>query len=212
MEKTIGILAWDVSPKETMGVTTPYLQWASQFGKVRMVMFDEFRKDIDVLILPGGIDVDSARYSKAPDFSNSRPNQFLEWFDKEVLPYYINEEFKIFGVCRGMQTLNVALGGSLNQDINHPYSSSNSDLKAHKLYEAVDNRKPNHAKSVEEVGSWHHQSIKILGSSMTVTHVADDNTAEVIKHKHLPFVGVQYHPERCYDSLSYNLMLNLLKR
>jgi len=212
--KKIGIVGWDTTPRECFGATVPYLTWIKEFGEPCIIMPGEVRTDLDLLVLPGGLDVDSSRYEQAPWFNTSRPNQFLEHFDVHVLPKYIEMKTPIFGICRGMQSLNVLFRGTLNQDIFHPRSRDNEDLKAHDMFNVtmVNGYPTKTGKSLFKTGSWHHQSIDTIGEGFVVDIVAEDNHIEVIHHEELPIIGVQYHPERSYDTYSTHLVNNLLKQ
>jgi len=98
----IGIVGWDTSPREAFGASIPYLDWITQFGQPVILTPGEFRDDLNLLILPGGLDVDSSRYNEAPWFNVSRPNQYLEHFDLHVLPKYVEAKTPMFGICRGL--------------------------------------------------------------------------------------------------------------
>jgi putative glutamine amidotransferase len=207
--KKIGIVGWDVSAG-CIGVTAPYLDWASYFGKPKILYYDEIDNDVDIVVMPGGADVNSLRYGQASSLFAGKPNVFLESFDALVLPEYIKKGIPIFGICRGMQSLSVYFGAKMQQHLYfHVHSKDTNDLTAHELvdsrYQKIKNLK---------VGSWHHQGVvhtpnfemEVLAYSEPVL----DRVIEAVKHPHLPIVGVQWHPERCYDSFSTDLMNSLI--
>lgn len=207
MSKTIGIPGWDIKLGEHFGVTIPYLVWASQFGKVIILSPDDYA-DVDLLVLPGGSDVDPSRYSQVPHFYTGRSNVFLEHFDKNILPTYVENNTPIFGICRGLQTLNVHFGGTLTQHLQkHPTSKDNNDLDEHAIHQVVAGKKSTH---IQKVGSWHHQAVDTVGEGLIVNVLAEDGVVEGIVHSSKPIAAVQWHPERNYDEFSRNLVQQLL--
>jgi putative glutamine amidotransferase len=206
-KKIIGIPGWALKADEHFGVTIPYLQWASMCGTVRIIMPGEI-PEVDLLILPGGLDVSPTRYGQVPGFYTSNQNVFLESFDQSALPEYILRKTPIFGICRGLQTLVVAFGGTLHQDIAHPTSTSTADVEVHKVFHPGQDLKKT-GKELFKVGSWHHQSAARVVDFM-IELVAEDNIVEAVSHVELPISAVQWHPERCYDEWSYNKVIHLL--
>jgi len=206
--KVIGIPGWDVKPGEFFGVTLPYLAWLSHLGDTSILTPGNL-PELDLLVLPGGADVDTDRYDQLPSYYTSKPNHFLESFDKHSLPVYVERKTPVFGICRGLQTINVHFGGSLFQDIVHPSSDDASDIEAHGVFELrADGTKA--GKEIFKVGSWHHQSIDRVAKELKVDLVAKDNIIEAVSHKTLPICAVQWHPERCYDEYSFNTVTKLL--
>ncbi len=111
----IGIVAQD-QPESKFGVNTNYLNFIYKLGRPIVIFpesYDDFKEiyNIDALLLPGGADVDSRRYANIPMLGNYSPNIWLEHFDNEILPNLLGK-MPIFGICRGLQTLNVIFGGT----------------------------------------------------------------------------------------------------
>lgn len=210
--KLVGIPAWDLKQDEYFGVTHPYLVWITKdLGCIPVIITPDYMPAVDLLVLPGGLDVDPKRYGETPDYYTSKPNLFLEHFDRNYLPKYIKQGTPVFGICRGLQTLNVHFGGTLNQDIlNHPTSSRTSgpvDL-VHDVFNVefgIKSKTP-----AFKAGSWHHQSVKDLGEGLEVLLLSHDDHVEALKHETLPVFAVQFHPERMNDSFSYNIVKYLL--
>src|SRR5574339_1007844 len=109
MKKTIGVYADSYGGR--VGQTAPYMQFLGQFGNIRLILpTDDLRavaKDIDMLVLPGGADIDSALYNEAPGIMTGRPNQHYDYLDANLLPLVIEMRKPVIGICRGMQALNV---------------------------------------------------------------------------------------------------------
>jgi putative glutamine amidotransferase len=215
----IGIVAW-ATGDNSFGITKPYLDFFSKFGIVTLILPQqtEVIEDLDLLVLPGGKDVDPKRYGAIPEFFTGHSDVFLEHFDVNVLPKYIKNNTPIFGICRGLQTINVAFNGTLTQHLyNHPYSSERSD-KTHINVVNIDNinniqylkdiQLPNTFKS----NSLHHQAISKLGTGFVdiARTKSFGKSIEAIAHIEKPIIAVQYHPEEIHDEFSINLIKCLL--
>jgi gamma-glutamyl-gamma-aminobutyrate hydrolase PuuD len=218
-KKTIGILTRGF--ETTFGVTMPYYQYFDQFGEVVFInpLSSTVNKNIDLLVLPGGQDVSPMRYGEIPSSRTGNPNIMYEAFDVYMLQKYIDAGIPIFGICRGLQTLNVHFGGTLYQHINQEYSKMRYDI-VHDVT-ILDNPiyVPNKRKEFG-VNSIHHQAVKDVAKDMAVLLLRSKSkdesipqNVEALYHKHLPIIGVQYHPEEinCYFAskcieylLSYN--------
>lgn len=189
------------------GVKANYMAWASQFGKP-VVLFptdwDNFQKvySLDALILPGGADIASHRYAWFPHPWAGDSNPFLESFDHHILPNLIGK-MPIFGICRGLQTLNVVLGGTLYQHLwTHPYSAYEQDI-VHEITARGEKKKI-------PVNSFHHQAVNKLGKGVVIEATSKDGVIEAISHTDLPIFAVQWHPERLGDEYSRKHMEKIL--
>ena len=166
--------------------------------------------EIDGLLMPGGGDIDPCRYnelryhvkgiSKIKGVSKSR-----DALEIQLCQMALVADIPIFGICRGIQVMNVATGGSLHQDIHtqltncllhkdekirtdiqHPIQLQPSSL----LNQLTD-------ESTTKVNSAHHQAVKVIGEGFVVTAQSEDGIIEAIENPSKQFViGVQYHPER----------------
>ena len=213
----IGIVGWKTG-ENSFGVTVPYFEYMSQYGEVQIISPNQYI-DVDLLVLPGGLDVDVKRYSKKISLYSSNPNVILENFDENILPQYIANGTPIFGICRGLQTLNVCFGGTLKQDLKwHPYSDPRTEL-VHKitivdeqLYNDIISKNNVKLKEKLSVNSMHHQAVDKLADCFNVMVVAYDNNVEAICHKTLAIAAIQWHCEEIYDKIAYNLITKILKR
>ena len=155
----------------------------------------------DGLLLTGGPDIHKGRSGEIyqPDESMSHIIRSREAFDFELCRIFTDAGKPVLGIGRGMQVINTFFGGSLHMDIpahstdNNP-SSHNSTLAYHKIDFTPESTLPYTSGDVT-VNSCHHQAIKVLGSGLFVSAVANDGVIEAIEHTSLPCFGVQWHPE-----------------
>lgn len=204
----IGIVAQNQAD-DTFGVQKNYLEFIYQLGYPIVLLpsswkdFEEYYGKLDALVLPGGMDVNPDRYSKAPSFFTGASNPYLEFFDSNILPKLIGK-LPIFGICRGLQTLNVIRGGTLVQHLfTHPVSE-NATHKVHKVH-SPDN------KFKMDVNSFHHQAIGKLGDGFKVELKSNDGFIEAISDIENKIFAVQWHPERLKDEYSLSKFEQLIK-
>jgi putative glutamine amidotransferase len=151
---------------------------------------DEILSICDGFLVTGGWDLDPKSYGETNEAGLSENiHESLDQIDKEVIHYAINHRKPLLGICRGHQSLNVFLGGTLHQHI-----TGHESLKYdHLLFVKEDQRIS--FTPIITVNSFHHQAIKDLASSLDVLATHQDGTIEMVYHKHLPIFSVQWHPE-----------------
>jgi putative glutamine amidotransferase len=163
---------------------------------------------LDGLLLPGGLDLDPATYGepRRPDCGRVDPDrdrvelQFARWAIAEGKP--------VFGLCRGLQIVNVALGGTLYQDIAAQFSGAIKhdcfptagyarDHLAHEVTVSAGSRLGTLIGAASlRVNSMHHQAVKELAPGLLPSAVAPDGVVEAVESPDQPFLlGVQWHPE-----------------
>lgn len=167
---------------------------------------------INLLILPGGPDMDSTDTAymnpENPRGFVSRQQQsscpIYNYFIKNTLELYITADIPIFGVCLGFQVLAAYFGSKLFADI----EGHSDPSKMHKIVldDSLIIRKDQQISKNLSVNSYHHQAIKTLGEALVpVAHAIDSNKepflVEAFSHKSLAIAGVQWHPERIYNRL-----------
>ena len=138
----------------------------------------------DGFIITGGTDIDPVHYNETNEGLSKSVSEKLDQIDKDVIEYAVKNKKPLLGICRGHQSINVFLGGSLHQDLNeknvdHKNIGKNHfiQMKQHPLF-AWD--------KVINVNSYHHQSIKNLAPEFEVIGVHEDSTIEMIVHRRLP--------------------------
>lgn len=164
----------------------------------------------DALLLTGGDDVDPACYGeeKLPCCGELTPmRDRLEFI---LIRHAINKGLPILGICRGMQILNVVLGGTLYQDIAQQYGGSlrhpRSDIPAGDAHgmRYVEGSLLRSVTGLEEspVNSRHHQAVKALAPGMRASAFAPDGLTEGMEAADgRPILAVQWHPESIYRRL-----------
>ena len=165
--------------------------------------FPEFSDDYDGLILCGGSDIDPKYYGE--DITESvNIDQERDEIELNLFRKFAEAGKPILGICRGCQLINIALGGSLHQNISN--ADKHSSFADYDLIHKIQVKESTllHDLYGKEfyVNSFHHQAIKIPGKDVDVIAIAyDGTTVEAIKHKELPIYAVQWHPERmCFEN------------
>lgn len=220
--KKLAICGWSTGDN-SWGVTKAYLEYFSQFGQVEILTPSEgIRADIDMVVLPGGLDTPSSNYGAKPSFMNSNSDVYKEYFVKQNLQQYIDAGKSVFGICLGAQQLNVHFGGKLTQHIwwNHGYSSPRTEL-VHEVHPMVGQHNDGQwifskvKKDIFKVNSMHHQGIDLeqLASELIPLLVDEDEIlVEAFRHRTLPIAGYQGHPEETYCKFATQLINELLNR
>ncbi len=182
---------------------------------------------IDGLLLTGGGDVDPARFDEAPHPATSDVSKERDELELELARRAVGEAVPVFAICRGLQVLNVALGGSLVQDI----ASERVTALDHsqKARPQTARREPVHSVTVADgtrlaailgglevtVNSFHHQALRRLGRGLKAVAWAPDDTVEGVEMPQAPalVVGVQWHPEELIerDPAAHNLFRALVE-
>lgn len=226
MRKKIGIVGYFPGPG-SFGITKPYMQFFQNFGKV--VLISPWDKEIDdtldLLVLPGGPDVDPFRYLTQDDELSmfvGPPCWIREKFDRELLPKYVENQTPIFGICRGLQTLSVFFGAKLNQHIwEHETTPDHERTKLvhHVKVHPAANLIPGLEFKRFEVNSLHHQTVANRPENASIlftydgkhTKGTEDGDIEGLTwFPNYPAHAVQWHPEEIYDKASITLINSLL--
>lgn len=156
------------------------------------VRFDR-PEDCAALLLPGGGDVHPRRYGE-PVLGSDHIDEERDARELELIALFKETGRPILGICRGIQVINVAFGGSLHQDIPGHAASPDGDA-CHGTRTADPELKALYGERFT-VNSAHHQSVARLGDGLRAVQWADDGTVEAVRHERLPVFGVQWHPER----------------
>ena len=163
---------------------------------------------VDAILIQGGIDITPSFYGEEPlpelDITCKKTDEFI----LEVIKVARERKMPILGICKGMQLINVAFGGTIYQDLKY----AGLDSKSHRQSEDTITE-PFHSINVEKnsllaklipnkeklnVNSYHHQAVKDLGRDLRIDAKADDGIIEAISFDGNAqwILGVQFHPEQ----------------
>jgi putative glutamine amidotransferase len=164
---------------------------------------DPLLDPLDGLILAGGVDVGPQTYGADPHPDTDPPNELRDAFELALARRALERELPLLGICRGMQVMNVAAGGTLHQHL--------PDVVGHERHRETIGVFADHAVRLHEgslaaraageqlhaTKSHHHQGVDVLGEGFVVTGWSElDELPEAIEHPGRRFaLGVQWHPE-----------------
>jgi putative glutamine amidotransferase len=161
---------------------------------------------LDGIVFPGGADVAPEEYGEAPIDNVNVVEPARDRTELTLARWAFADDLPTLGICRGQQLLNVALGGSLYQDLRHQevttVGHSDADGRARnalihrvrlepgsRLAQLID-------ETSIEVNSLHHQAVKVVAGPLRVTGTSDDGVIEALEAMDRRFViAVQWHPE-----------------
>lgn len=157
----------------------------------------------DGVIFPGGTDLNPVFYNEEPSTSLGPIDPETDEYLAEVMTEAIVSKKPILAICKGMQLMNVLMGGSLYQDL----SKRKKETLSHK--QLIDRSYPHHrvdflkGSAMEKIfrqesiytNSIHHQSLRLVPPALRITGRTKDGVVEAIEGVDLPLLGVQWHPE-----------------
>jgi putative glutamine amidotransferase len=154
----------------------------------------------DALVMVGGTDIDPARYGEARHEKTVVVDAAQDTFEFALLEAALTARMPVLAICKGMQALNVVLGGSLVQHLPDDPARDAHRKVHHDVLLADDSLVARAVGAVKVNGhSMHHQAVARLGDSLRVTGHAADGTIEAIELAEGWVVGVQWHPEDTAD-------------
>jgi putative glutamine amidotransferase len=172
----------------------------------------EMCQRMDALLLPGGDDLNPSRYGEAHHPATQAPDDLHDEVHLYVASYLLENNTPFFAICRGLQVLNVAAGGTLVQDIpsqlphalRHEFDYEDFAAR-HAVTHEVDIAAGSRLASImglhAGVNSYHHQAIKQLGAGLTAVAHAPDGLIEAVEVPGERFaVAVQWHPEDMFHA------------
>jgi len=172
---------------------------------------------LDGILFTGGGDVHPRRYASQPHPLINSVDEDRDRVEIDLLHAALPQQIPIFGICRGLQVINVAMGGSLYEDllaqggasIKHDYFPGEArDYLAHTVQVESGSRLRQILGSDKiEVNSLHHQGIRTLAPGLCATAWASDGVIEAIEMPDYPFgLAVQWHPEWLQAHLSMRFL------
>ena len=164
---------------------------------------------VEGILCPGGIDVNPLVYGEEADRHVTMMCREMDYFEIELVKEAIHQKKPVFGICRGIQLINAALGGTLIQDLGSQRNSSLCHYQDHRaereLVHRVFAEKNSWTHKIFglenfEVNSYHHQAVKDLAPGLKASAKASDGLVEAIESEDGLVYAVQWHPERVYKA------------
>ncbi|KMT22524.1 gamma-glutamyl-gamma-aminobutyrate hydrolase family protein [Clostridium cylindrosporum] len=192
------------------GVNDAYIQSVSRSSGLPIMLpvtdnlnVSQLIASIDGLILTGGKDVSPALYGEDSLSLLRETKPERDAFEMALLKEAIIQNKPILGVCRGMQLINIAFGGTMLQDVSYDesikiqhFQQTDSIFPIHNIKVKENSILHSILGSESRVNSIHHQAIKKLSPDFIATAWASDGVIEGIEKKGDEFIlGVQWHPE-----------------
>jgi putative glutamine amidotransferase len=173
-----------------------------------LVTLREIYQRLDGVLIPGGVDMNPAEYGEAKKEECGNLDPARDAVELQLVRWAMEDGKPVLGLCRGMQVINVAAGGSLWQDL----ATQQTSLQKHDYFPTAGYARDHLAHTVDVkagtllaelleerslgVNSMHHQGVKSLGHALVISATAPDGLVEAIEGTDDAFlVGVQWHPE-----------------
>jgi gamma-glutamyl-gamma-aminobutyrate hydrolase PuuD len=211
------------------GQNAAYVEYFRQFGDVIIIdaQCDQVIP-VDLLVLPGGRDVNPMNYKQKPLIGTQSPDLEYEWFFANMFEKYLekanNKQTAIYGICAGFQNIIVHNGGSLQQEYAQKQSNDfrgelvdslefNNEViqKYSNIREAYNKEK--HNIDFKKTNSIHHQSAipsDITNDFDILATNKEFSNVEFIIHKELPIAAEQSHPEERINPILTDSIINQL--
>lgn len=216
MKPVIGILAhptvWERNHSLLHTCGENYLNSVEKAGGIPLILpiyndqesIEHYCDSCDGFIVPGGIDVNPISYGEPPHPLTMISRLDYDEYEIRMIHEIMKRKKPIFGICRGIQIINVALGGTLYQDVSlkegnifrHQQAESMPGGVSHKVL--IEGPSILHDLYGDELftNSFHHQAVKDAGKGLRVIAKAEDGIVEAVEADDYPWLlAVQWHPE-----------------
>ncbi len=214
------------SPKPWYALRKCYSRILEEKGAIPILLpynedIDSLIDLIDGLLIPGGDDdINPELYGEKINSKYVNINDPRASFELKLIAKAKAKKIPVFGICNGMQIMNVFYGGTLYQHLPDEYKTDiehaqkvPSHIATHEIIIDQNSELGKIAKTERVmVNSTHHQAIKKLGPNLIVSASADDGIIEGIEDASYPFmVGVEWHPEHLNSELDHNLFKEFIE-
>lgn len=239
MKKKIGISAAFFHPdwqrnlfkgKRLLYYEQSMIHWLQRNGQIAILIpnaitdINDYLDLVDAVILPGGADVAPKSYGQDPLQHEWQGDVYRDHYELEIFHHCLDRKKPVLGICRGLQIINIAFGGSLYQDIHSQHETNTIhrdgqtyDKNFHEIeiYPQSILSKIYQQNTVAVVNSIHHQAIREIAEDLTVEAVSKtDGIIEAVSYKGKEnfIYAVQWHPEFLPENdiaiLNPDLLLN----
>jgi putative glutamine amidotransferase len=195
-------------------VNSAYLRAIEQAGGIPVLLPPQLGagareilwRRLDAVVLTGGGDIEPRRFGEVAHPKTTLVSEERDGLELELVDRALRDAVPLFGICRGLQVLNVALGGTLHQHV--PDAVGNGvqhsqaerrDVATHAVKVRVEDTRLGAVLGVSEltVNSFHHQAVSVLGRGLRDVAWAPDGVIEAIEHddRQRFVLAVQWHPE-----------------
>lgn len=216
MKTKIGIVICGLENNRQF-VTDAYIQAVKSAGGLPIILplvksksvITEYVELCDGFLFCGGGDITPLLFGQEPMNGIGKTDITLDLFQIRLMKLVLEKEKPVLAICRGMQVLNVACGGTIYQDlnetdfetINHMQTSLSRKDTSHKVSLTPKSHIHRMLGPFAYTNSFHHQAIDRVGKGLIVTGTTGDDVIETIEMPSHSFVlGVQWHPESMLDS------------
>lgn len=217
MKKVIGLVPLYDDEKESYWMVPGYMKALEECGALPIMLpyttdeeelLDAFSL-CNGILMTGGHDVNPIMYAAERRPTCGTASNVRDVMESHLFEWSFKEDKPVLGICRGIQLINVLLGGTLYQDLPTEYDSDIEhhmsppyDEVAHKVEILPDTPLASmYGKGEYGVNSYHHQAIKVLADEARPMAISEDGLVEAIYVPHKKYIwAVQWHPEFAYAS------------
>ncbi len=225
----IGITTWhEYQPDNKLTLRKEYISAVYEAGGLPFLLptlppeeVSEYISFLDGLLLTGGEDINPLLYDEFPHRALGQVDSARDHFELALTKAWLQTQKPLLGICRGQQTLHVASGGTLIQDIPSevPHSLKHRQLApkgdpCHLVEIAPDSLLSRwlETSGMIQVNSIHHQAVLTPTQDFTVSATASDGIIEAIEAINgSPVLGVQWHPEHMQTACQKALFRNFIQ-
>lgn len=223
MEPKIGIIVCGFAGDRQF-ITNPYIQ-SVRYSKGLPLVLPVVRSDrilkeyvhlCDGFLFCGGGDITPLLFGEEPCPGNSTTDVTVDLFQIRLMKQILQSRKPVLAICRGMQIMNVARGGTIWQDLSlapgHPLDHMQKTASRSEISHRI---RTEHGSLIRQylgprfaVNSFHHQAVNTPGTDIHISACALDGTVEAVELEKYPFgIGVQWHPECMYRTSPETRML-----
>ena len=210
MNSVIGIVSCGLDGGRQF-VTDTYIRAIETAGGIPLVIpccqeacYPAFTRLCRGFLFCGGDDVSPLLFGEEPLTGQGGTDWNTDWFHLSFMRHVLETGLPVLGICRGMQILNLALGGTIWQDLSlrpgptlqHMQVSVSRSDPSHQITLSNNSMLYDICGNSCDVNSFHHQCVKKLGKGLRITATTSDGVVEAIEADRPAFTaGVQWHPE-----------------